>query len=421
MPEAIALLDCNNFYASVERAFDASLSNKPVVVLSNNDGCVIARSAEAKRLGVTMGAPLFKIEGWLAELDAKVFSSNYELYGDMSHRVMENLHEFTPEVEVYSIDEAFLGLQARKQSFDCLGREIQEKMYKWTGIPVSIGIAETKVLAKVANKLAKVSEKARGVLDLYQSMHTDAALAQTPVGEVWGIGRKSTEKLSENDIFSALELKNAELRWIRRTLSVTGARIVTELRGVRALPFDLSPPPKRSITCSRSFGQAVESFAHLKEAVAVYLSRAAEKLRRANLAANSLTVFVSTDRFNPQPEYYSNAATYASAVASDANPELQTWAFSCLERIYKKGFCYRKAGVMLAGLVPADKLTTRMHDDERWERFRQVMKAVDEINRKFGRDTIRLGAAQTSEAWRGRAERRSSRYTTRLSEIMQIK
>lgn len=421
MTQAIALLDCNNFYASCERMFDARLHKKPVVVLSNNDGCIIARSEEAKRIGVTMGAPLFKVENFLFENEAEIFSSNYELYGDMSARVMENLREFTAEVEVYSIDEAFLGLRNDDRTFDFLGREIQEKMYKWTGIPVSIGIAETKVLAKVANRLAKKSEKARGVLDLYKSPYIETALESTPVGDIWGIGRSSRIKLCDKGIFNALELRNAELRWVRKALSVTGARIVTELRGIRALPLDLNPPPKHSITCSRSFGQSVQSINHLKEAVAVFLSRTTEKLRRNNLAANSITVFIGTDRFNAQPEHYSNSATYSSAFPTDVDQELQNWAFGCLEKIYRKGFCYRKAGVMLGGLVPSDKLTERMYDDEGWERFRRTMKAVDEINRKFGRDTIHFCVAQKSEAWRGKANKRSWRYTTRMDEIMIVK
>lgn len=419
---AIALLDCNNFYASCERIFDRSLHKKPIVVLSNNDGCIIARSNEAKELGVSMGAPLFQVEDLLEENDAAVFSSNYSLYGDMSARVMENLREFTPAVEVYSIDEAFLELeQAKKRSFDYLGREIQEKIYKWTGVPTSIGIAETKVLAKIANRIAKKSEKAGGVLDLYQSKHQDLALERTDVADVWGVGRASVAKLHENDIFTALELKNADLRWIRRALKVVGARIVTELRGTRAFPLEVNPQDKKSITCSRSFGQAATKYQHLKEAVAVFLSRTAEKMRRSGLAAASVTVFIASDRYNAYPEYYSNAATYSSAYLTDANHELQAWAFGCLERIFKPGYAYRKAGVLLAGLAPADKLTERMYDDERWERFRRVMRAVDEINRKFGRDTVRFCVARQSPEWQGRANRRSNRYTTRLNEIMEIK
>lgn len=423
MPEAIALLDCNNFYASVERVFDARLHKKPVVVLSNNDGCIVARSNEAKRIGVTMGAPLFKIEGFLAENDAEIFSSNYELYGDMSQRVMEHLQAFTPAVEVYSIDEAFLELDAgmNKKDFDCLGREMQAKIYKWTGVPVSVGIAETKTLAKLANKLAKKSEKADGVLDLYQSPHQELALERTGISDIWGIGRASLIKLKQQNIHTARELRDVELRWARKALSVTGARVITELRGIRAFPLELNPPPRYSITSSRSFGQSVYQLKDVREAVAAFLSKAAEKLRRYKLAAHSITVFISTSRFAKEFDCYSNAATHSAAYPTDINQELQSWAFGCLQNIFKEGFAYGKAGIILGGLVPSDNLTTRMFDDERWERFRRVMCAVDEINRKFGSQTIRFAVAKTAGAWSGKTNRRSPRYTTRLNEILRVR
>ncbi|MDQ4121963.1 MAG: Y-family DNA polymerase [Acidobacteriota bacterium] len=417
MPQAIALIDCNNFYASCERAFDASLRKKPIVVLSNNDGCIIARSEEAKQLGVTMGAPLFKIEGLLDANDAEIFSSNYELYGDMSRRVMENLQQFTPEVEIYSIDEAFLGLDAEKISLDSLGREIQEKIYKWTHIPVSIGIAETKTLAKIANKIAKKSDKATGVLNLYQSPYQELALEKTAVSDVWGIGRASTVKLKQINVNTAKELRDVDLRWARKALTVMGARVVTELRGIRAFPLELNPPPRYSITCSRSFGETVKDFRDLREAVAVFLTKAAEKLRHHQLAAQSITVLISTSRFVPEGEYYSNAATHSSAFPTDVNQELQAWALDCLKSIYRPEYTYRRAGIILGGLVPSDKLTERMFNDEKWERFRRVMRAVDEINRKFGRNTVRFLVAKPNGKWSGKAGRLSPRYTTKLSEI----
>ena len=420
MPEAIALLDCNNFYASCERAFDASLRKKPVVVLSNNDGCVIARSQEAKDLGVAMGAPLFKVRGLLEANDAEIFSSNYTLYGDMSSRVMGSLDEFTPHVEVYSIDEAFMQLDCGARTFDNLGREIKEKIGKWTGVPVSLGIAETKTLAKIANRIAKKSEKARGVLDLYKSPHQKLALRRTAVEDVWGIGAAYAQKLKMRGVETALSLRDIDLRWARKMLSVVGARTVVELRGIRAFPLEQNPHLAKSITCSRSFGSAVSDYKDVREAVAVFLSQAAEKLRRARLAAQSVTVFVSTDRLQPVPEYYQNAATYNSAYPSDINQELQAWAYRCLDRIWRDGYEYRKAGVLLAGLTPADKLTSRMYDDERWERFRSVTRAMDEINQKWGRGTVRFGMVDIKAKWRGRAGRISRRYTTRLAEVMQV-
>ena len=280
MAEAIALLDCNNFYASCERAFDASIRKKPVVVLSNNDGCVIARSEEAKSLGVSMGAPVFQVRGMLDANEVEIFSSNYALYGDMSARVMGNLDEFTPLVEVYSIDEAFMQLDCGARSFDSLGREIKEKIGKWTNVPVSLGIAETKTLAKIANRIAKKSERAKGVLDLYKSPYQDLALQKTAVEDVWGIGPAGAQKLKLNGVETALALRDIDLRWARKMLTVVGARTIVELRGIRAFPLEQNPQAAKSITCSRSFGAAVSGYKDVREAVAVFLARAAEKLRR---------------------------------------------------------------------------------------------------------------------------------------------
>lgn len=415
--DAFALIDCNNFYASTERVFDPRLHKKPVVVLSNNDGCVIARSEEAKQIGVTMGAPLFKVKNLLEENRAEIFSSNYELYGDMSARVMENLRLFSPEVEIYSIDEAFVGFDTRRDDLNNVGTVIRTEIKRRTGIPVSVGIAETKTLAKLANRFAK---KTDGFLNLYRSPFVEDALRVTPVKDLWGIGRASVEKLENLGIKNALALREMDLRHARKLLTVVGARLVLELRGVSCLPLELVPPVKKSITCSRSFGQAVENYETVREAVTFFLTRAAEKLRKHDLAANAVTVFIGTDRFNPKPDYYSNSATYASIYASDINYELQKWAFSCLDKIFRTGFHYRKAGVILSGLVPADELTERIFDEKKWERFRLVMKAIDEVNRKFGRDTVRFGLPSSNNIWRGKSEWRSNRYTTRFKEIATV-
>lgn len=417
---AIALLDCNNFYASCERVFDARLKDKPLVVLSNNDGCVVARSEEAKQIGVTMGSPLFKVESLLDEHDAGILSSNYALYGDMSNRVMNLLYKFTPEVEIYSIDEAFLSLEPRKKSLDILGHSIKEKMYKWTGVPVSIGIAETKVLSKIANKLAKKSHKAKGVLNLYRSLHTEVALKQTDVGEIWGIGRKSVEKLKENNILTGWELRNADNRFIRKLLTVVGARIALELRGIKCLPLEKVQPKKQSICCSRSFGQTISDYKYIKEAVLFYLTRAAEKMRGQNLAAHAVTVFVGTDRFRPVPADYNNSATYSSTFPTNVNQELQEWAIKTLEKIFKEGFEYRKAGIILSGLVPAEELTKRMFDESHWKKWNDLTKAIDEINQKFGKDTVRFAGVKTEGLWTMKQTRKSQRYTTCWQEFLTV-
>lgn len=421
MENAIALLDCNNFYASCERVFDASVKHKPIVVLSNNDGCVIARSEEAKEIGVTMGSPLFKVESLLDEHEAEIFSSNYALYGDMSGRVINLLENFTPDIEIYSIDEAFLSLEPRKKSLDNLAHSIREKMYKWTGIPVSIGIAETKVLAKIANKRAKKSElREKGFLNLYRSDKTEPILKETLIDDIWGIGYRSGLKLKANNILTAWQLSRAEHRFIRKLLTVTGARIALELRGIKCLPFEQIQTKKYTITCSRSFGQTVSEYEEIKEAVLYFLTRACEKMRKHSLATQAITVFISTDRFRPIPAPYSNTATYSANYPSDSNQEIQEWTLKTLKGIYKPYYDYRKAGIILSGLVPAEKLTKRMFDDERFQQQHKLMKAIDEINQKFGKDTVRFANVNTNGNWKMKQTRKSQSYTTNWNELLTV-
>jgi DNA polymerase V len=416
---SVALVDCNNFYVSCERVFDPKLVARPVVVLSNNDGCVIARSDEAKALGIRMGTPVFRIEPLVDEHRVRVLSSNYALYGDMSQRVMGSLQEFTPEVEVYSIDEAFMRLEAETE--DGLTRrafEAREPVLRWTGVPVSVGLAPTKTLAKVANRLAKKSPESHGVLPLIELAEQTRALDETPVGEVWGVGPAYSKMLKRAGIDTARKLRDADRRWVRRRMTVVGARVVEELRGVTCLPLEECPPPKKSVTCSRSFGRAVTSIDELREAVALYLTRAAERLRRHALAAGVVTVFVSTNRFSPERQY-SNTITYELAYATDATGELIGWAMKGLDQIYRAGYSYKKAGVILGRLKPAAQSPLRLYGDGEYERARRVMRAVDEINRRHGRETIKLGAARGG-SWQTKFLRRSRRYTTSLDEVLRI-
>lgn len=420
MQPAIALVDCNNFYVSCERVFQPRLAGRPVVVLSNNDGCVIARSEEAKRLGVKMGVPVFEIESLIDEYGVDVYSSNYALYGDMSQRVMAALQEFTPEVEIYSIDEAFMRLEPacgptpREQ-----GRLIRERVRQWTGVPVSIGIAPTKTLAKIANRFAKKQCEAQGVLDLTPMPERTAALEEMPVSDVWGVGPAYAKLLKAAGITTARKLRDADRRWIRQRMTVVGARIVEELRGVPCLPLEQCPQQKKSVTCSRSFGLPVVSLDELREAVALYLTRAAERMRKHCMAAGALTVFIHTNRFKDEPQY-GNAATFELACATDATDELLAWALKGLGQIYRPGFRYKKAGIMLLGLKPAERLTARLFGRGDFERSRRVMRAVDEINRRLGRDTIRLGALNPAGRWQTKALRRSRRYTTSLREVLRV-
>ncbi|MDQ3743239.1 MAG: Y-family DNA polymerase [Acidobacteriota bacterium] len=418
MPGAIAIADADTFYVSCERVFDARLRGRRVVVLSNNDGCVISRSREAKALGITMGAPLFKVRDLVEAHNVAVFSSNYALYGDLSLRLAEAFQEFTPDVEVYSIDEAFLGLEARpEQSFRDHGLEIKAKVYRWTGIPCSLGISTTKTLSKVAQRWTKKHPDTQGVLDLTGATDQTAVLEETPVGDVWGVGPAYSKLLKGVGIDTAKKLRDADRRWVRRRLTVVGARIVEELRGVSCLPLERCPQARKSVTCSRSFGVPVESLEEVREAVAVYTTKAAERLRRSELAAGVVTVFVSTNRFSADPQY-SNSETIELACSTDSTEELLEWALKALGRIYRLGYRYKKAGVMLNQLTPSGDLTMRLYGDERFEKSRRLMKAMDEINARYGRNTLRFGAARPGGRWETKFLRRSRRYTTCLGEVL---
>lgn len=422
MASIFALCDCNNFYVSCERVFNARLTGRPVIVLSNNDGCVIARSEEAKALGVKMGVPVFQAQHLINAHNIEVFSSNYALYGDMSQRVMTALTEFTPEVELYSIDEAFVRLEHHRRygSLGDFGRKIQRTVYKWTGIPLSIGMAQTKTLAKLANQLAKKSTKAQGVLDLTRSEFQTCVLERTPVEKVWGIGRQSSKLLRARGIETARALRDVDVHWARKALTVVGARIVEELRGNSCLPLETCPPPKRSLTHSRSFGRVVETISELREAIASFTIRVAEKLRRGKLAAGALTVFVATNRFSKGEEYYANSATIEMAYPTEVTHELLERSLRCVEKLYRPGYRFKSAGVLLTALVPASPITARMYGDEKWQRARRAMQAVDEINARMGRDTVRLGALETRRQWMTKFERRSPRFTTNWNEILTV-
>jgi DNA polymerase V len=416
----IALVDCNSFYCSCERVFDPKIAGRPVVVLSNNDGNVIARTNDAKALGIEMGAPAFQIYGLIKRHGVVVRSSNYELYGDLSARVMDTLSDFTDKMETYSIDEAFLRLDVGANgSFTNIGREIWRRVLKHTGIPVSVGIAETKTLAKVANYHAKRSEKAAGVLSLVRSPYKDLALERLPVDEVWGVGPQYSKMLREQGIETALDLRDAPDDWVRARMTVVGLRTVKELRGEPCITLEIIPLNKKLITVSRSFGAATSSLDELRMAIAFYVTRAAEKLRRQKLAAGTITVFIETDRFRPVAQY-SRAATLNVAPKSDSTWELRELALNGLARIYKPGYDYRRAGVTLGGLELADLVAKRLWADDWYERQRRLMAAVDHLNRKYGRDTVRCGIFPTDGTWRTRFAKRSPRYTTRWPEICEV-
>ncbi len=417
MSEIFALVDCNNFYVSCERVFDPKLEHKPVVVLSNNDGCVVARSNEAKALGIGMGVPAFEIANLLKKYKVLAFSSNYTLYADMSSRVMETLSVFTPDIEVYSIDEAFLNLEGIGGSLADYGYHIRQTVKKWTGMPVTIGIAKTKTLAKIANYLAKRSAQLDGVLDLTSPTNPQQVLAEVPVEKVWGIGIKMTIVLKRTGINTALDLSKADTGWIRNKFGVVGVRTVYELRGDCCYQLEQNPPARKSIVVSRMFGQPVESIEKLKEAAASYASRAAEKLREQGLAAGTMTVFVTTSRFIKNR--YHNSHTVEFDVSTNDTTELIRAALLSIEKLYRRNHQFKKCGVVLVGLVPESRVQRGLFDIADREKNRQLMLAVDAINAKVS-SPIRWAAEGLIQDWQVKFRRRSRRFTTCRSELPEV-
>src|SRR2546427_2996054 len=381
MPPVFALVDCNNFYVSCERVFDPKLDGKPVLVLSNNDGIVVARSNEAKALGIAMGVPAFQIRALIRKHDVQVFSSNYALYGDLSRRVMDTLAQFSPQVEVYSIDEAFLSLSGfTGRNLTEYGRAIRATVKRWTGIPVSVGIAETKTLAKIAGEVAKRTRDAGGVCDLTAWPDRGAVLADIPVEDVWGVGPNWARLLTESGVRTARDLREADEHWIRKRMGVVGARIVQELRGVSCLTVEDCPPPKQAVTVSRMFGRPIITLAEMREAVAAYTARAGEKLRHERLAATGLTVFLTTNPFKTDEPPDSNPATIKLPAVTDATPDLLRYALRGSERIYRDRDRYNKAGVMLTALVPASQVQGDLFDDRDRERPSVLMRLLAQLN-----------------------------------------
>ena len=420
MKNIFALVDCNNFYVSCERVFDPSLEGRPVVVLSNNDGCVVSRSNEAKRLGIGMGAAFFEIKDFADKHGVEALSSNYTLYADMSRRVMETLCNFTPEMEVYSIDEAFLNLSGLGDNLTDYCRKIRQTVKKWTGMPVSIGIARTKTLAKIANRIAKRSPEADGVYELTEPAQIDRALAQTNVEKIWGVGIKTCIKLKRAGIKTALDLRGVGIDWMRRRFGVNGVRTVYELRDISCYELEQEPPTKKGVTVSRIFGRKVETIEELQEATACYVSRAGEKLREQRLAAGAMTVYVMTSRFvNPHKRYF-NSCGVSFPVATNYTPELIGYAAKAVERLYRKGFLYNKAGVILGDLVPQDRTQGNFLDNIDRQKARRLMRVLDTVNEKLPDSRLMWAAEGINQAWRTKFTRRSKRYTTQWNELAEV-
>jgi DNA polymerase V len=419
-----ALVDCNSFYASCEQVFDPSLRGAPVVVLSNNDGCVIARSAEAKALGIAMGEPAFQREDFYARRGVRIFSSNFALYGDMSRRVMDVLADACPDMEIYSIDEAFLRLDrvcgpltGRDPLEFC--RALRARVLRWTGIPVSVGIAGAKTLAKAANRLAKKHPKHGGVFALPAGPAADQYLARIPVGDVWGVGRQYAKLLEAHGRRTALDLKNAPDVWVRRAMTVRGLMTVWELRGRSCLPLDEAPAPRRSVLVSRSFGRPVRTFQELAEAVCAYAARAAEKLRAEKGRAGAVLTFILTDPHKPDEPQHRASLTLAAALPTSSTPELMALARQALTRIYKPGHTYKKAGVMLLDLEHGPARLSLLHPETpRDAKNAALMAVLDAVNARHGRDALRPASAGLGRPWRMRQARKSPRYTTAWDELV---
>ncbi len=416
--EVYGLIDCNNFYVSCERVFRPDLADVPVIVLSNNDGCAVARSNEAKALGIKMGDPEFKIRDLIKREKVRVFSSNYALYGDLSRRVGDTLCSMVPTIENYSIDESFLNLgEFNGREVEPLARELRERVLRWVGIPTCVGIAPTKTLAKVANFIAKKRPQYRGVCDLRSAAVRAELLPTVPVEEVWGIGEASAGKLAKLGVQTAADLAALQPDDARALMTVTGGRTVYELRGISCLPLELVEPTRKGIAVTRSFGNSVTSWPDMREAIASYATRAAEKMRRHKVAAATLYVFMHTNTFNNAP-FYSNGASARFPETTNDTGEVVGLAVRLGERLWRAGFRYSKAGVMISELLPEATQQPALWSDLDRERRERVWKTMDKLNATLGRDTIRILSAGNREAvWKLRADFRSPRWTTRWDEL----
>lgn len=420
-----ALVDCNNFYCSCERVFNPRLENRPLVVLSNNDGCAVARSNEAKALGIKMGEPWFKLTDLVKRHGLIGLSSNYTLYGDMSSRVMQVLRDFTPDVEVYSIDESFLRVERMHRlwpSLAAMGQAIRARARQWTGIPVCVGIgAPTKTLAKLCNHIAKNNPEYGGVFDwaAQSPQERNRLLSTIEVGEVWGVGRRVSQKLESLGIHTVQDLRCASQKMIRLHFSVVMERTVAELQGVSCLTLEDVAPPKKQIVSSKSFGQLVVTLDELSEALTSYVSRAAEKLRVQGSVCGALQVFVMTNVFREADPQYSNGIVIPLSNPSCNTLELAAAALYGLKRIYKSGYSYKKTGVILLDLSPRTQRQASLFSqlDEEAKHSDALMSVLDDINARFGRDTLSVAAIGTQKQWKARAENKTLCYTTRWSEL----
>ena len=415
----IALIDCNSFYVSCERLFNPKIRKKPVVVLSNNDGCIISRSNEAKALGIKMGEPYFKEKDIIVKNNVQVFSSNYSLYVDISRRVMRTIKRFNSDIEIYSIDEAFLDLSNfSDDEIEDVGHEIRNVVLKWTGIPTSIGIAKTKTLSKVANHIAK--KKQSGVVSLIGIENIDPILEKVKINDVWGVGKQLTKFYHQNGIYNAEQLKNKSNTWIKKSSNVLSSRTAMELRGIPCIDLETKTSKRKSCIVSRSFGKKVENFQELKEAIAGYSLNASEKIRSESLVTKSITVFVRTSPFQNRYGFYSNSKTIDFPIATNNSIEIVKSALNALEAIFKNGYRYQKAGVMLSRLSEFSN-NKNLFSSEKDEKINSLMKSIDSTNYRYGRSTLSLASAGVHKRWNMRREYSSKIDTADFYSLPMIK
>ena len=417
-----ALADCNSFYASCERVFIPKLNNRPVVVLSNNDGCIVARTNEAKELGIKMGEPLFKAKKIIEKYNVKVFSSNYALYGSMSNRVMKILEQSFPNIEIYSIDEAFMEISDLKKIYDYseYAKKIREIILKWTGIPVSIGIGETKTLAKIANQIAKDNPKINGVFDITKIKNKEKILKKIKVGKIWGIGNKLSKFLIKNNIYNAYEFIKQDNRWVRKNMNVLGLKTKMELNGISCYELENSFKQRKSCCVSRSFGKRITSLKNMREAVSTYISRAAEKIRNEKLVSNNINLYIRTSPFKKvAKEYYSNSVSIPLNFPTNNTIILNKATLLGLNKIFKKGYLYQKAGVILSGLENENSDLNLFEEDDKKKEF--LMNAFDFINQKYGNNSVRIASEGIEKKWLMKRSKCSSNFTTNLKDLLVVK
>lgn len=420
--QTLALVDVNNFYASCERLFRPDLAHKPVLVLSNNDASVIARSKEVKALGIKMGMPAFQIEHLVRKHNIHCFSSNYALYADMSARVMSTLEQLTPRIEVYSIDEAFADLTGTEHlcSLEEYGQDLKDKIAKWVGLPVCVGIAPTKTLAKLANHGAKTYPGTKGVVDLTDPQRQEKLMKLVPVGEVWGVGSRISKRLNALGITTAYELSRYNPRAARGQFSVVLERTIRELNGESCIELEEAPPTKQQIICSRSFGRKIKDYEVMREALCSYTARAIEKLRAEQREAKMINVFIRTSPFIDPQQQYSNSATRVLELPSADSRDFIRVVTELLTRLWRDGFEYAKAGVMISDFYePGTQQIDMFSDDQGRPKSRELMNAIDSINGS-GLGKVFYAAQGTARNWTMKREKLSPAYTTRWSDLPKV-